>query len=168
MERAVIGLNLCPFAKAVHVRQRIHWVRQDAADEADLRQCVEAQLQWLADADPDAVDTTLIVFSSALSDFMEFHWFVESLNALVKRMGLRGVIQVASFHPQYLFAGVDEQDRSHFTNRAPWPVVHLLRERSVERAVQSFPDADQIVDANIKRLASLSTKEFEEVFPPRA
>ncbi len=164
LEKAVIGLNLCPFAKAVHVKGRIRWVLLEGVDEAELRACIEAEMQMLADLPCEVTDTTLIVLTQALPEFLEFHWFVEALGPLLKRLGLRGILQVASFHPHFEFAGSQPHDRANFTNRSPWPIVHLLRESSVEKAVAAFPQAQAIFESNIERLDAMSDTDFKEIF----
>lgn len=166
LERAVIGLNLCPFARAVHVKGQIRWVLLDGIEDAEIvRERVQDALVDLADADPAVVDTTLIVLPHALPDFFEFSRFVDSLSAGLKRMGLRGVLQIASFHPQFEFAGEAPTSPSHFTNRSPYPVIHLLREASITGALERFGDADRIWQSNLKTLEGLSPADLEQVFP---
>jgi hypothetical protein len=166
LETAVIGMNLCPFARAVHVRGQIRWVVLDGVDDPQrIRECVESELEHLQQVSAEQTDTTLIVLTDALPDFFDFSRFADSLNSLLKRMGLRGVMQIASFHPQFEFSGEDPQSASHFSNRAPFPVIHLLREQSMQTAVEKFGDTDRIWQANIDRLESMSQAELEQVFP---
>ena len=166
LEQGVIGLNLCPFARAVHVKGQIRWVvLSGVSDPEDLRQHVRAELQHLAGTQASQIDTTLIILPDALADFVDFGLFVEGLNPLLKREGLKGVLQIASFHPQFEFAGEDPASVSHYTNRSPYPVIHLLREASMSAAIEKFGDTDRIWQSNIDRLASMSASDLEQVFP---
>lgn len=156
LERAVIGLNLCPFAKAVHVRGQIHWVVSTAADTVALEDELLRELEALAAADPAVRDTTLLVVSQGLlDDFFLFHHFVRDAERLLQRHGWEGVLQLASFHPDFQFADAPPDALSHCTNRAPYPTLHLLREASIDRAVQAFPDAEAIYGNNIRTLERL-------------
>jgi len=155
MERAVIGLNLCPFAKAVAHKGQVRMVLSDARDEAALLARLGEELLHLRDTPAAEVDTTLIVHPHVLGDFLDYNDFLDSADALVEELGLEGILQVASFHPQYRFAGSDPDDIANFTNRSPWPTLHLLREDSVSRAVEAFPDPDAIVERNIMTLRTL-------------
>jgi hypothetical protein len=155
LERAVIGLNLCPFAKAVHAKDQVRWVLAEAETPEALLETLAAELLALRDASPDEVDTTLIVHPRVLGDFLDYNDFLEAADGLVAELGLEGVLQVASFHPQYQFAGTHPDDIENFTNRSPYPTLHLLREDSVSRAVEAFPDPDAIVDRNIETLRRL-------------
>lgn len=155
LERAVIGLNLCPFAKSVHVRDRIRYVASEAATTDALLEELAAELAWLAETDPDVVDTTLLVHPHVLGDFDDYNDFLDQADAAVDALGLEGEIQVASFHPDYRFAGTADDDPGNCTNRSPYPMLHLLREASVERAVAAFPDPDAIVERNIETMERL-------------
>lgn len=166
LETAVIGLNLCPFARAVHARGQIRWVVLNGAEDSQhIRECVEAELEHLNQVPAEQTDTTLIILPDAFPDFFDFSRFADSLNSLLKRMGLRGVMQIASFHPRFEFAGEDPQSASHYTNRAPLPVIHLLREQSMQTAVEKYGDTDRIWQANIERLQAMGQGELEQVFP---
>ncbi|MCU0897733.1 MAG: DUF1415 domain-containing protein [Burkholderiales bacterium] len=155
VERAVIGLNLCPFAKAVHNADRIRYVVSDAADPEALCARLVEELQFLANADPAQVATTLLVHPHVLADFLEFNAFLDVADAAVEALGYSGVLQVASFHPRYQFAGTDADDVTNATNRSPYPTLHLLREADVDKAVAAFPEADRIYEANIRTLQAL-------------
>jgi hypothetical protein len=164
LERAVIGLNLCPFAKAVHAKGQVRWVLADAETPEALLETLAAELLALRDASPEDVDTTLIVHPRVLGDFLDYNDFLEAADGLVAELGLEGVLQVASFHPQYQFAGTDADDIENFTNRSPYPTLHLLREDSVSRAVDAFPDPDAIVDRNIETLRRLGPAGWRALF----
>ncbi len=155
LERAVIGLNLCPFAKAAYVKQRVRFtVSAATSDEALLDDLIVA-LQDLHAADPGECETTLLIHPAALGDFLDYNDFLDVADAALDALGLTGVIQVASFHPQYQFAGSAPDDIENFTNRAPYPLLHLLREDSIEQAVDSYPDVDDIPARNIATLKKL-------------
>lgn len=155
LERAVIGLNLCPFAKAVHVKQQIRYVVSAATTPEALLEQLMDELQYLADADPEQVDTTLLIHPQVLADFEDYNEFLDVADAALEDMDLVGELQVASFHPDYQFADTDKNDIDNYTNRAPYPTLHLLREDSVERAVAAFPQASEIFEKNIATLRQL-------------
>jgi uncharacterized protein len=155
LEEAVIGLNLCPFAKAVHVKGQVRYVVCHAADVEALQQALADQLRDLAAADPAQVDTTLLIHPNVLQDFEDFNQFLGLAEEMVDALGLDGVLQVASFHPQFQFAGTGADDVSNATNRAPYPTLHLLREESIDRAVEAFPEAETIYEANIETMERL-------------
>ena len=158
LERAVVGLNLCPFAKAPLVKGQIRFVLCEANRTDTLLDVLCEQLHGLAQADPDAIETTLVIHPNVLLDFEEFNDFLDAADAAVERLGYEGVIQVASFHPRYRFAGTDEDDIGNASNRSPYPTLHLLREASIERAVAAFPEAETIFEANISTLEALGSE----------
>lgn len=174
LEHAVIGLNLCPFAKAVHVKGQIHWVVSDAQDDAQVLSILERELQDLHGLSADVRDTTLIVLPHAFADFYDFNDFLGRAERVLKKLKLEGVFQIASFHPQFVFAGTDEDDITNATNRAPYPTMHLLREASVDRAVQAFPQAEDIFENNMRTLVQLEAQGWHALMtlpgqlPPKA
>jgi uncharacterized protein len=152
LEKAVIGLNLCPFAKTVYLSNRIRYDVSDAqTPEALLADLVRA-LQTLAATDPAEVETTLLIHPQALGEFLVYNDFLDIADAAVEELGLTGNIQVASFHPQYRFADTEPDAIENYSNRSPYPMLHLLREQSVERAVSEYPDAGRIPERNIETL----------------
>lgn len=155
LEQAVIGLNLCPFAKAVHVRGQIHYVVSRAKDTASLLDQLEHELSDLIAVGPQVRDTTLLMAPWCLESFLDFNDAMQAAQRRLKRLGLKGVIQIAGFHPLFQFAGTMESDIGNFTNRAPYPTLHLLREASVDRAVAAFPQAEAIFEHNIEVLERL-------------
>jgi hypothetical protein len=155
LERAVIGLNLCPFAKAVHAKGQVRWVVSGAQDDDALLHDLVHEMRHLAAADPKRTDTTLLIHPQALTDFDRFNQFLDRADAALKALDLDGVLQVASFHPDYRFAGTDNDDITNATNRSPFPTLHLLREDSIERAVVATPDAAHIYERNIATLERL-------------
>lgn len=155
LERAVIGLNLCPFAKGVHVKGQVRYV-VSAADTTDaLLDDLERELKFLLAADPAAVDTTLLVTPAVLTDFAAFTDFLDLVEVVLRTHGLTGILQVASFHPDYVFADAAPDDIANFTNRAPYPTLHLLREASLSKATAAFPEAADIYERNIETLRKL-------------
>ena len=152
LEHAVVGLNLCPFAKSVMVKGQVHVAVTPATGWNDLLEALEREVDDLLALAPDQRDTTLLVAPQAMPDFFEFNGFMGEAERLLARRELEGVLQLAHFHPHFEFAGEDPDDIGHFTNRAPYPTLHLLRSDSIARAVQAFPDASTIYDANIATL----------------
>lgn len=155
IERAVIGLNLCPFAKAVHVKNQICYMVSSATTHEDLLNDLMHALEILAQTSAENIDTTLLVHPYVLTDFLDYNDFLNVADAALEDMGLENVLQVASFHPQYQFAGTQPDDIENYTNRSPYPMMHLLREASVMRAVLAFPEAGKIFDKNIATLRDL-------------
>jgi hypothetical protein len=155
LEQAVIGLNLCPFARAVHLKQQIRWVESPARDAQRLLGDLVHELQFLAAADPATVETTLLIHPHALNDFLDYNDFLDVADAAIDDLGLAGVLQVASFHPDYQFEGTAPDDVENLSNRSPHPMLHLLREDSVARAVAAFPDTAAIYERNIETLRRL-------------
>jgi hypothetical protein len=165
LEKAVIGLNLCPFAKAVHVKNQIRFVVSAAREIEALLPELETELQALHAADPDTVDTTLLILPAALQDFMDYNDFLEVADQMLERLDLVGEIQIASFHPQYQFADSAADDIENYTNRSPYPILHLLRESSIERAVEAFPDAEMIFEKNMETLRKLGLQGWQKLVP---
>ena len=155
LERAVIGLNLCPFAKAVAARGQIHWAVSDAVDAQELLQDLQQEMIDLLACSDQVRDTSLLMAVACMDDFREFNGLLVRADTVLRRHGLEGVLQIASFHPHYQFADADADAIGNCTNRAPYPTLHLLRESSVERAVASFPDASLIVERNLASLQRL-------------
>ncbi|MGF6420231.1 hypothetical protein ABH900_003750 [Stenotrophomonas sp. AN71] len=152
LERIVIGLNLCPFAKAVYVKDQVRIVLSDATTPEALVEQLAEELVLLRDTPAEQIDTTLIVHPQVLTDFLDYNDFLDNADAAIEALDLQGILQVASFHPDYQFEGVAADDASNYTNRAPFPTLHLLREDSVARAVDVYPDPDVIVERNIQTL----------------
>ena len=155
LEKAVIGLNLCPFAKAVYVKNQVRMVVSHARHADDLLEELDKELDLLAATPAEEIDTTLLIHPSLFDDFLDFNDFLEIAEGVVDEHGLEGVIQLASFHPQFQFEGTEPDDIGNYTNRAPFAILHLLREDSVQRAVDAFPDADAIFEQNILTLEKL-------------
>jgi len=163
VDEAVIGLNLCPFAKAVQVKQQIRYVISHADQEADLQQDLANELLHLRDSDPEILDTTLLILPRILQDFLDYNNFLDSADATLVEHELEGEIQIASFHPDYQFAGTAVTDIDNYTNRSPFPILHLLRESSIDRAVESFPDASAIFDRNVVTMRHLGLEGWNQL-----
>ena len=163
VDRAVIGLNLCPFAKAVQLKNQVRYVASDATDVDALLASLQDELHWLAKADPTQVDTTLLIHPQVLTDFDDYNDFLDEADAAIEQCGYAGVLQVASFHPRYQFAGTAADDVTNATNRSPYPTLHLLREASVERAVQAFPQAEAIYETNMRTLERLGPEGWADL-----
>ncbi|CAG2140933.1 hypothetical protein LMG31506_02427 [Cupriavidus yeoncheonensis] len=155
LARAVIGLNLCPFAKSVYVKEQVRYVVCDAKEAADVLDVLERELKLLAETDPAQVDTTLLIVPEALADFLEFNDLLYFAERLLGSLRLEGMLQIASFHPQYQFEGTEPDDIENYTNRAPYPILHLLREDSIARAAAAFPDAADIYERNMETMRRL-------------
>ncbi|HWS02254.1 MAG TPA: DUF1415 domain-containing protein [Gammaproteobacteria bacterium] len=155
LERAVIGLNLCPFAKAVHVNGRIRYCVSDAQSTMELVTDLSTELRALRAADPAVCETTLLIHPGVLTDFVEYSLFLRSAERTVAKQGFAEEFQIASFHPDYQFGDAGPDDVENYTNRSPYPMLHLLRESSIERAVAAFPDAAMIYEKNIETLRRL-------------
>ena len=155
LERAVIGLNLCPFAKSVFVRKQIRFALTAAGTADELLAELEHELRLLEHADPAELDTTLLIHPQVMRDFLDYHFFLAEADALTRKLGYEGVFQIASLHPQYEFAGSEADDIANYTNRSPYPTLHLLRESSIDRAVAAFPDAAEIFGRNVETMERL-------------
>jgi hypothetical protein len=163
VEKAVIGLTLCPFARAVHVQRRIRFAVTTARDIDRLADVLQTELETLAESPPETIETTLLVHPLALQDFLAFNDFLEVADEIVEEMGLAGVLQVASFHPDYQFEGTAAGDIENYTNRSPYPTLHLLREESIERAVAAHPDTEQIFRTNVETLKRLGHEGWDRL-----
>ncbi len=155
LEKAVIGLNLCPFAKAVYVKNQVRLVVSHARHADDLLEDLDRELDLLMATPADEIEMTLLIHPTLFDDFLDFNDFLEIADGVLDEHELEGVVQLASFHPKFQFEGTEPDDIGNYTNRAPFAMLHLLREESVERAVQSFPKADAIFEENIKTLEKL-------------
>ncbi len=163
LERAVIGLNLCPFAKAVYLKQQVRIVVSDASTARALLEELGEELALLRDTPADQVDTTLLVHPQVLQEFLDYNDFLDDADALVEVLALDGVLQVASFHPHYQFAGTNPDDAENLTNRAPYPILHILREDSVAKAVEAYPEPDTIIERNIATMEKLGADGFRKL-----
>ena len=155
LEKAVIGLNLCPFAKAVYVKDRVRLVVSQARHADDLLEELDRELDLLVATPAEQVDTTLLIHPTLFDDFLDFNDFLEIAEGVVVEHELEGVVQLASFHPKFQFEGTEPEDISNHTNRAPYAMLHLLREDSVAQALDGMADPDSIYQDNIRTLQKL-------------
>jgi len=159
VEDLIVELNLCPFAGRELVRNRIRFVATESTTEEQLLMALETELALL---DDDAtVETTLLIHPDVLQDFFDYNQFLDMADQLLVQMGLEGVYQVASFHPAYQFAGTAEDDVENYTNRSPYPLLHLLREASLERSITTYPGIEEIPDRNIEKMNSLGREKLQ-------
>ena len=161
LDKAVIGLNLCPFAKAVVAKQQVRMVVCMDSEPEQVLQMLQQEMQLLVDTDAAVLDTTLLIAPNLLPDFLDFNEFLFDCDSVLAEMELEGVLQIADFHPRYQFAGTQPDDISNFTNRAPYPTLHLLREESIDKAVAAFPDASLIYERNVQVLEELGREGWE-------
>lgn len=155
VERAVIGLNLCPFAKSVHLKGQIHYAVSKATAPRRLLEDLRRELDELMALDPVQRETTLLIAPLCLQNFFEFNRFLGRADRLIVDCGLVGEVQLASFHPDYQFADAEPADIANFTNRSPYPILQLLREASIERAALTDAQAQAIYEANMETLRRL-------------
>lgn len=163
LENAVVGLNLCPFAKSVYIKDQVRFVVSTADSPESLVTDLINELVQLRQSDPAEIDTTLLIHPHVLHDFLDFNDFLDIADAALVELGLAGEIQIASFHPQYQFADTEPDDIGNFTNRAPYPTLHLLRETSIDRAVSAYPEAAEIFERNIKTLERLGLEGWKSL-----
>jgi hypothetical protein len=165
--KAVIGLNLCPFAKAVHVKEQIKYVVSEATTVEQLLEDLAQELEFLAEVSREKTDTTLLIHPEILNDFLDYNDFLELADQLLEDLDLDGELQIASFHPQYQFAGTEIDDVTNFTNRSPYPTLHLIREESIDEAVKAFPEAEAIFETNMQIMEKLGTDGWLKLFPKK-
>ncbi len=159
VESVVVGLNLCPFAKRELVKNRIRFHVADAASSEELLKAIEAELELLS-SDPD-IETTLLIHPWVLREFHDYNQFLNSADGLLEELELDGIYQIASFHPDYQFEGTKPDDIENYTNRSPYPMLHLIREDSLERAVANYPNAELIPERNIELLESMGREKMQ-------
>jgi uncharacterized protein len=162
--KAVIGLNLCPFAKAVHVKEQIRYFVSEASSVESLLQDLANELEHLAETSPEKIDTTLLIHPHVLQDFLDYNEFLDLADGLLEELNLDGELQIASFHPQYQFANTEVDDITNFTNRSPYPTLHIIREDSIDKAVEAFPEAEAIFETNIETMEKLGLDGWKKLF----
>lgn len=161
----VIGLNLCPFAGKPAGENRVRIVISAADDDELLLQDLQREMELLDEAPASAIETTLVVIPNHLHDFFDYNQFLNWAEKLIKRHGWSGVYQLATFHPDYCFAGAGPEDAENLTNRAPYPVLHIIREASLEQALQYYAGVEDVPENNKKRVTSLTAAEKQQLFP---
>ncbi|NOT10341.1 MAG: DUF1415 domain-containing protein [Methylococcaceae bacterium] len=159
VENLVVNLNLCPFAKRELVKNRVRFSVTDAITEEQLLIALQAELKLLNS--DETVETTLLIHPMVLQDFYNYNQFLNLADSLLAQMELAGIYQIASFHPDYQFGGTEPDDVENYTNRSPYPMLHLIREESLEQAIANYPDSDQIPERNIALLKSLGRNKIQ-------
>ncbi|MBS6045833.1 MAG: DUF1415 domain-containing protein [Neisseria sp.] len=167
LEKAVIGLNLCPFAKAPHVKDLVRISVSQARHLDGFLEDLDRELQLLGDTPADELETTLLVHPTLFPDFDTFNQMLDIADAAVVDNGLEGIVQIAPFHPDFQFEGTDSDDISNYTNRSPYPTLHLIREDSIAKAAQAFPDASAIFERNIALLEKMGHEGWDKLDIPR-
>ncbi|MDV7105917.1 DUF1415 domain-containing protein [Vibrio sp. TH_r3] len=165
LEQVVIGLNLCPFAHKPNINKQIKIALSNATTEEALLGFILLQLKELDNTEPKELETTLVVVPNMLEDFMEYNFFLDWVDALLKQENYQGIYQVATFHPNYCFGGTEPEDDENLTNRSPFPILHLIREESMERVLKHYPDPELIPERNIERVQSLTNEEKQKLYP---
>lgn len=163
LERAVIGLNLCPFAKGPHIKGQIHYAVSEAKGLEGLRDELIEQLQALQALPAEERETTLLIVPHMLRDFLDFNDFLDEADGVLQELDMEGEFQVASFHPDFQFADTEPDDITNFTNRSPYPTLHLIREASIDRAVEAFPEAEMIYEANMVTMEKLGHEGWQKL-----
>ena len=163
LERAVIGLNLCPFAKAPHIKGQIHYAVSEAKGIEGLRDELIEALQALAAVSAEERETTLLIVPHLLRDFLDFNDFLDEADGVLQELDMEGEFQVASFHPDFQFADTEPDDITNCTNRSPYPTLHLIREASIDRAVEAFPEAETIYEANMATMEKLGREGWKQL-----
>ncbi|EGQ77711.1 MULTISPECIES: DUF1415 domain-containing protein [Neisseria] len=167
LEKAVIGLNLCPFAKAPHVKNLVRISVSQARHLDGFLEDLDRELQLLGDTPADELETTLLVHPTLFPDFDTFNQMLDIADAAVVDNGLEGIVQIAPFHPDFQFEGTDSDDIGNYTNRSPYPTLHLIREDSIAKAAQAFPDASAIFERNIALLEKIGHEGWDKLDIPR-
>ena len=167
LEKAVIGLNLCPFAKPPHVKNLVRISVSQARHLDGFLEDLDRELQLLGDTPADELETTLLVHPTLFPDFDTFNQMLDIADAAVVDNGLEGIVQIAPFHPDFQFEGTDSDDISNYTNRSPYPTLHLIREDSIAKAAQAFPDASAIFERNIALLEEMGHEGWDKLDIPR-
>lgn len=165
LDEVVIGLNLCPFAARPRQEKRVRICVSHATTDEALLDDLQNELERLSDASPKEIETTLLAIPDMLADYEDYNQFLDLVDLWLEQFGWEGDLQVASFHPDYQFADTEPDDAGNLTNRSPWPLLHLIREDSLEQALEHFPDVDAIPERNIKRMEALTAEERQRLFP---
>lgn len=165
VDEVVIGLDLCPFATRPRDEKRLRIAVSHAKTEEALLDDLQAELERLADTPAEELETTLLAIPDMLEDFADYNDFLDAVDLWLEQFGWEGELQVASFHPHYQFADTEPDDAGNLTNRSPWPLLHIIREDSLEKAIAHYPDVEGIPERNITRMRALTAEEKERLFP---
>ncbi|WP_040725800.1 DUF1415 domain-containing protein [Thiomicrorhabdus sp. Kp2] len=165
LDKVVIGLNLCPFASKPFRDNQIRLSVSQSTSDANLLEDLQTELNLLAESKPEHIETTLLIVPNMLGDFYDYNDFLEYVDALIEDNEWQGIFQVATFHPNYQFGGTEPEDDENLTNRAPYPILHLLREASLEKAIEHYPNPELIPEHNIETVCGLSQQQKVALFP---
>jgi hypothetical protein len=165
LEQVVIGMNLCPFAGIPFRNGQVRITVSQAVAEETLLAHLQSELSLLDETPATTIETTLLVIPGMLADFDTYNQFLDEVDALLRQRGWEGTYQVASFHPRYRFLGTNEDDAGNLTNRSPWPILHIIREASIDRALADYPEPETIPEENIRKMKSLRPEERRDHFP---
>lgn len=165
LDDVVIGLDLCPFAARPRDEKRLRIAVSHATTEEALLDDLQAELERLADTPAEQLETTLLAIPDMLEDFADYNDFLDAVDLWLEQFGWEGELQVASFHPDYQFADTEPDDAGNLTNRSPWPLLHIIREESLEKAIEHYPDVEGIPERNIRRMEALTAVERQRLFP---
>ncbi len=165
LEDVVIGLNLCPFAAKPNRNKQIKIFVSEATTEETLLEDVLQELMNLDSKTAEELETTLVAIPNMLQDFMDYNFFLDWVDALIKQQDWEGTFQIATFHPDYCFGGAEPEDDENLTNRSPYPVLHLIREESMAKVLKHYPNPEAIPDTNIARVEALTSEERRKLFP---
>lgn len=164
LEEAVIGLNLCPFAGFPFRKKTIRYVVEESSEVDNMLRSFKSEMDLLIATPSTQIETTLLILPNGFADFLDFNDFLYTANEALIAADYEGELQVASFHPAYQFAGTEEADVENYTNRAPFPILHLLREDSVEEAIESYENTDDIYLNNIKTMETLGREGIKQLW----
>lgn len=165
LDKVVIGLNLCPFAARPYQQKQIRFTISQCETDACLLEELQNELNLLAETKAEKIETTLLIVPNMLQDFYDYNDFLDLVDALIEDSGWEGVFQVATFHPNYQFGGTQPEDAENLTNRAPYPILHLLREASLEKAIEHYPNPELIPEHNIDTVSNLTLEQKVSLFP---
>ncbi|MCB0835472.1 MAG: DUF1415 domain-containing protein [Bacteroidetes bacterium] len=159
----VIGLNLCPFATGVFRKGQVKFVVSEATDDEMLLADLVKEIDYLVNTSPETTDTTLLIHPHVMSNFEDYIDFLDIAETVIEEAELEGIIQIASFHPDYQFFGTEKDDVTNYTNRSPYPILHLLREESLSKAIDSHPDPEGIPEKNIELMERLGLEKVKDL-----
>ena len=161
LENMVLGLNLCPFAHSVHKENRIDYIVSSSRFEEQLLEHLQASMQELIDTPSDVIDTALFIMPNAFEDFLDYNDALDWVDQIIEHNQWQGILQIASFHPRYQFEDTEIDDQENYTNRAPYPIFHILREESLENALANYPEPENIPSKNIQQLNTMDKAQLK-------
>lgn len=165
LDKVVIGLNLCPFASRPYQQKQIRFTISQCNTDACLLEELQNELKLLAETKAEKIETTLLIVPNMLQDFYDYNDFLDYVDGLIADNEWEGIFQVATFHPDYQFGGTQPEDAENLTNRAPYPILHLLREASLEKAIEHYPNPELIPEHNIETVNNLTLEQKVSLFP---